>query len=103
VDGAVLHVEGGDTDALAVLHDEVEGKVLDEEVGVVAERLAVEGVEDSVAGTVGSGGASVRLTAFTVLKGLTTEGTLVDLALFGPGEGDTVVLELIVRYGETSV
>ena len=35
VKGTVLHVERDDTHALAVLHNQVEGKVLDEEVGVV--------------------------------------------------------------------
>jgi hypothetical protein len=94
VEGAVLEVEGNDTDTLAVLHQEVDREELDEEVGVVAERLAVEGVEKSVAGTVGSGGAAVGLATLAELERLTTEGTLVDLALLGTREGDTVVLEL---------
>ena len=45
MEGAVFHVECNDTNTLAVLHDQVEGKIFDEEVGVVAERLAVEGME----------------------------------------------------------
>ena len=81
VEGAVLHVERNDTDTLAVLHDEVEGEVLDEEVGVVAEGLAVERVEEGVAGTVGRGGTTVSLATLAEFEGLTTERTLVDLAL----------------------
>ena len=79
--GAVLEVEGDHTHALAVLHDEIEREVLDEEVGVVAEGLAVEGMEEGVTGTVGGGGATVRLTTLAVLQRLATEGALVDLAL----------------------
>lgn len=45
VEGTVFHVECNDTDTLAVLHDQVEGKVFDEEVSVMAEGLAIEGVE----------------------------------------------------------
>ena len=76
----VLHVQRDNTDALAVLHDEVERKVLDEEVGVVTKGLAVECVEESVTSTVGRGGATVGLATLTVLQRLTTERTLVDLA-----------------------
>ena len=45
VQGAVLHVERDDTGALAILHDQIESEVLDEEVGVVAEGLAIERVQ----------------------------------------------------------
>ena len=43
---AVFHVLSNDTRALAVLHDQVEGKVLDEEVGVVTQRLAIERLQE---------------------------------------------------------
>ena len=43
--GTILHVERDDTDTLAVLHDQVKREVLDEEVGVVAEGLAIECVQ----------------------------------------------------------
>jgi len=52
VKSAVLHVEGNDTNALTVLHDQIKGKVFNEEVGVVAERLAVESVQQGMTGTV---------------------------------------------------
>ena len=81
VKGTVLHVERDNTDALAILHNQVQGKVLDEEVGVVTEGLAVEGVEEGVAGTVGRGGAAVGLATLAELERLTTKRTLVDLAL----------------------
>ena len=83
VEGTVLHVERDDTNTLAVFHDQVKREVLNEEVGVVPEGLAVERVEEGVAGTVGSSSASVRLTTLAELERLATERTLVDLALRG--------------------
>lgn len=83
VQRAILHVHRNHTDALAILHEQVEGKVLDEKVGVVTQRLTVQGVQDGVTGTIGSGGASVSLTALAVLERLSTKGTLVDLAFLG--------------------
>jgi hypothetical protein len=77
----IFHIERNDTDTFTVLHQEVERKVLDEEVGVVAQRLTVEGMKDGVACSVGGGGTSVCLSTFTVFEGLTTKGSLVDLAL----------------------
>ena len=43
--GAVLHVERNHIDTLAVLHDQVKTKVFNEEVGIMAEGLAVKRVE----------------------------------------------------------
>jgi hypothetical protein len=62
VKGTILHVQSEDTTALAVLHDEIQSEVLDEEVGVVAERLSVKSVENGVTGTISDGSATVSLT-----------------------------------------
>jgi len=77
VNSTILLVVGNDTLALAVLHDQIGGKVLDEVVGVVAKRLSVESVKKSVAGSVSGGAASVGLTTLAELLGLTTECSLV--------------------------
>lgn len=77
VEGTILLVVGENTATLTILHDQVDGEVLDEVVGVVTERLAVESVEKSVTGTIGSSAATVSLAAFAVLLRLTTESTLV--------------------------
>jgi hypothetical protein len=79
VESTILLVVGEDTTALAVLHDQVEGEVLDEVVGVVAERLPIESVQQGVAGTVSSSAATVGLASLSVLLRLTTEGTLVTI------------------------
>ena len=47
--------------------------------------------------SVGSSGAAVGLTAFPVFEGLTTEGSLVNLSVFCPGEGHTEVFKLDVN------
>jgi hypothetical protein len=77
VQGAILLVVGEDTTALAILHNQVDGEVLDEVVGVVTEGLAVESVQQGVAGSVGSSTASVGLATLAILLGLTTKGSLV--------------------------
>lgn len=114
VEGAVFLVIGHDTDTFAfVVHDEIKSEVLDEEVGVVTKRLlvsrttlvrskmcsqfdtyTVEGVKESVTSSVGGSSTSVGLTTLAELERLTTEGTLVDLALVGSGEWQTKVLKL---------
>ena len=95
VEGAVLHVEGGDAGALSIVgHDEVEGEVLDEVGGVKGQRAAIEGVEHGVAGAVGGAGAAVGLTALAVVEGLAAKGALVDLAVLGPAEGEAELLQL---------
>jgi hypothetical protein len=77
VQSAVLLVVGEDTAALAILHDQVEGEVLDEVVGLVAERLSVESVKKGVSGSVSGSAASVGLATLAVLLGLTTKSSLV--------------------------
>lgn len=77
VQSTILLVVRQNTAALAVLHDQVEGEVLDEVVGVVAKRLSVQGMEERVSSSVGGSAASVGLSALTVLLRLATKGTLV--------------------------
>ena len=98
---AVLHVQRNDADTLAILHDQVEREVFNEEVRVVAEGLAVEGVEEGVSSSVGGGGAAVCLATLSKLQGLTTECALVDFALLRPREGHAEVLELDNGLAET--
>jgi hypothetical protein len=67
VKGTVLHVKSNDANAFPVLHDEIEGEVFNEKIGIVAERLAIEGVQKGVTGTVGGGGATIGLSALPKL------------------------------------
>ena len=49
----IFLIVGDDTFASAVLHEQVHGKVLDEEIGIVAKRLTVESVKESVSSPIG--------------------------------------------------
>ena len=73
------------TDALLV-HDQVEGEILDKELGVVAQRLLVERMDDRVAGAVGGGAGAVGRGALAVLHHVAAERALVDLPGFGARE-----------------
>jgi hypothetical protein len=94
MDGTILHAVGNDTAANAILHDQINNEVLDEEDAVVAESLTVKSVQDGVTGTISGGGAADSLTTLTKIKGLSTESTLVDRTILVTREGNTVVLEL---------
>lgn len=74
---AVFLVVGEDTTAFTILHNQVDGEVLDEVVGVVSERLAVESVQKSVTSSVSGGTASVGLTTLAKLLRLTAKSSLV--------------------------
>jgi hypothetical protein len=51
-------------------------------------------MEDGMSSSIGSGSASVSLTTLSVLQGLSTESSLVDLAFLGTGERYSVMLKL---------
>ena len=93
---AVVELERDDAAAGAVLvHQQVDGEILDEELGRVLQRLAVERVQHGVTGAVGGGAGALRGRAFAVLGGHAAEGALVDAAVLGAAEGHAVVLELV--------
>ena len=94
VEGSVLHAHRDDADALTLVHDEIKREVLHEELGVVLERLSVEGVKHRVSSPVRGARAPVRLATLAVVQRLAPEGALVDLAVVGATEGQAVVLEL---------
>ena len=94
MDGAVLETERNDAHALALVHDEVESEVLDEEVRVVAQRLAVERVQERVARTIGDARATLGLLAHAVVERGAAERALIDAAVLFAAERHADVLEL---------
>jgi hypothetical protein len=62
------------------IHDQVDGEVLDEELGVVLQALLIEGVQDGVAGAVG-GGAGPLHRGLAVVPHVAAERPLIDLAV----------------------
>lgn len=101
VEGAVFLVIGDHSDTCAVLHKEVEDEEFDEVVCIVPERLAVESVQQGMAGSafvseihakdiiapkirnvpVSGSTTPVRLFAHSELLRLAPESTLVDLSI----------------------
>ena len=102
VQGAVLHRQRHDAAAAAlVVHDQVDGEILDEELCGMPERLAVHGMQHGVAGTVRRG-AGAHGQALAEIAGHAAEGTLQDLAVVGAREGHAPMLELVDRLGRVA-
>src|SRR6516164_2457483 len=74
VKGAVVELERHDPAAAPLLiHDEVDGKILDEELASLLHRLPIERVQDCVAGAVGGRASALRLAAMAVILGHAAE------------------------------
>jgi tRNA U34 5-carboxymethylaminomethyl modifying enzyme MnmG/GidA len=78
VDRPVVHAQRDHADALAILHDQVDREVFDEEVRVVLQALLVERVEHGMAGSVGRGGGALDRWAFAHVLHVAAERALVD-------------------------
>src|SRR5690606_7892885 len=78
---AVRHVQSHDTAAFAVLHDKVDGEVLDEELCVVTQRLLVQRVQHCVTCSI-RGRAGTLRRALPVVRRHAAEGTLIYTAVF---------------------
>ena len=94
MDRAVVEAQSDDAAADAVLHDQIDREIFDEEVGVVLEALLIERVEHRVAGAVGGGAGALRRRAFAHVLGHSAERALVDFALGGAAERQARMLEL---------
>jgi hypothetical protein len=81
VDRAVVERDRDHAAAAAFFHDQIDGEILDVELGRVPQRLAVHRVQHSVAGAVGGGAGALR-GAFAEMRGHAAERALVDLAVF---------------------
>ena len=93
MDGAVVQVPGDHAAAGAILHHQIDGEVLDKKLGVVAQALLVEGVQDRMAGAVGRRAGALG-DAFAESGGHAAERALVDFAGLGAAERHAVVIEL---------
>ena len=67
-----------DATAGAVLHDEVEREILDEELGRIAQALAIERVQHGMAGAVGGCTGALHRRAIAEIHHVAAEGPLVD-------------------------
>ena len=97
VDRSVVHLEADDAAHRALgVADEVDGEIFDEELALRLQRLAVERVQDGVAGAVGGGAGALR-DALAVFGRHAAERALIDLALFGARERHAPMVELVDR------
>ena len=95
MDRAVVHLEADEAAHRAFrIADEVDGEILDEELAARLQRLAVERVQDRVAGAVG-GGAGALGGTLAELGRHAAERPLIDLALVRARERHAPVIELI--------
>jgi hypothetical protein len=76
-----------------LVHDEVEGEILDEELRIVLQGLLIERVDDGMAGAVG-GSASALRHRLAIVDRVAAERPLIDLAVGGARERHAVMLEL---------
>ena len=97
MDRPVVEAQGDHAPALAAFHDQVDGEIFDEEVGVIFERLLVERVEHGVAGAVRRRRRALGRRPRAHVLHHPAERALVDLALGGAREGHPGMLELIDR------
>jgi len=97
---AVVQLPRQNTLTLPVFgHDQVGGKILDVEFGLLLERLAVKRVQDGVAGSVGGGTGALHGWAFAEFGGVPAKGPLIDLAVFGATERNAVVFKFVDGLG----
>ncbi len=82
VQRTVFHAQCHDaaTDAILV-HDEIDGEILDEEFSRVAQGLPVKRMQHGMAGPVGGGASALGRRAFAEFSGHAAKWALVDLAL----------------------
>ncbi len=102
VDRAVVEAHGDHADAFllairAVLHDQVEREIFDEEVRGVFQALLVERVQHGVTGPVGGGAGALHRRAFAHVLHVPAERALVDRAVVIAAEGHAGVLQLVNR------
>ena len=95
VQRAVLHGERHHAAAAPlIVHDQIDGEIFDEELGRMAQRLAVHGVQHGMPGAVG-GGAGAQGRPLAEIGGHAAEGALQDLAVIVAREGHAPMLELV--------
>ena len=97
MDRAIVHLEADDAaDAAVGIADQVEREIFDEELALGPQPLAIERVQDRMAGAVG-GGAGALGDALAVVGRHAAERALIDLALFGARERHPPMIEFIDR------
>ena len=91
---ARFHLHHGNAQHIAVfIADQIQGRPLDEKLGIGTDILLVERMQHGMAGAVGHGAGAFHR-AFAVFCGMAAERTLVDFAAFNAVEGHAHVFQL---------
>ena len=80
-------------------HDEIDGKIFDEEFGRMAQGLAVERMQQRVAGAVGGGAGALCRRPLAEIRSHAAKGALIDAPVLGARERHAPMLQLIDRSG----
>ncbi len=101
VDRPVIEAHGDHADALlavgAVLHDQVDGEIFDEEGRVVFEALLIERMEHGVAGAIGRRAGALHGRAFAHILHMATERALIDRPVIIAAERHAGMFEFVNR------
>lgn len=102
MDSSVSHIVGHDTTAFITIHQKVHGEVFDEKDTIISQGSTEKGVKHGMTCSVGHCAASVSLTSLSKVGGLSTEGSLVDLAFASSTERHTVRFKFSDSEGSLS-
>ena len=80
------------TAAGTILHYQVDRKILDEEFGIMFQRLLIQRVQHRMTSPVSSSTSSLRR-AFAVIRGHAAKWPLINSAVVGPGKRHAIVLK----------
>jgi hypothetical protein len=92
VQGSIRQAPRDDPSAFAVSHDEIKNEILDEKLGSSSEGLPVQGVDQSVSGSIGCR-ARTRDGAFAKIAHVAAERPLVNPAVIGARKRHACVLK----------
>src|SRR5689334_17534406 len=95
MDGSVFETKRHHAATGAIVHDEIEREIFDEEFRRMPERLAIKRVEHGMAGAVGGGACPLRRRAFAEIHHHAAKGALINLAFLGTRKGQSEMLELV--------
>ena len=95
MNSAIIHFQADNAEATSILiHDEVNGKIFNEEFCIVLQSLAIERVQNGMSGSVGCG-ASALCSALAKVCCHATKGTLIDFTIFGARERHAPMFQLV--------
>ena len=92
VNCTIGHVDGHNSSAFPINHNEVHGEILYKEGTVIPEGSSKEGMEHTVAGSVCNAAGPPRNFSFSVIETLASERSLVNSSLFCPRERHSIGL-----------